>query len=110
MSSQDEIDVEEVSTWEDAMEARMDQMEEKMNSKFVQILTSITNLAKDNRSVGTPAISRLKRFPSTKGPTKPVASPTSNNVPPCEDANFRHRFVQSNDSSSAERPRANGST
>jgi hypothetical protein len=103
MLSQEDIGVENVSTWEDTIEARIEKQDskfEKMEAKMDKMLEMMTRQASVNSSVETPPVSRVRRLiPSSRGPATPS-----------EDANFRHRFAQSNESSSEERPRANAST
>jgi hypothetical protein len=113
MLSQDDIDVENVSTWEDTIEARIDKQDsnfEKMEAKMDKMLELITRQANIISSVETPPVSKVRRLiPFSRGPVTPIANRPSVE-PTCEDANFRHRFAQSNESSSAERPQASGST
>jgi hypothetical protein len=96
MLSQEDIGVENVSTWEDTIEARIEKQDlkfEKMEAKMDKILEMVTRQASVNSSVETPPVSKVRRLiPSSRGPATPS-----------EDANFRHRFAQSNESSSAER-------
>jgi hypothetical protein len=103
MLSEEDIGVENVSTWEDTIEARFEQQDlkfEKIEAKMDKILEMVIRQASVNSSVETPPVSQVRRLiPSSRAPATPS-----------EDANFRHRFAESNESSSEERPRANAST
>jgi hypothetical protein len=108
MLSQEDTGIDNVSTWEDSIEARFAQqdlkfenLEARMDAKMDKILEMMTRQTALNSSVETPPVSppvtRLRRLiPSSRAPATPS-----------EDANFRHRFAES---SSEERPQANAST
>ena len=93
-----------VSTWEDKMEAKTDRMEAKtdklearldnLDATVNKILEMVTRLGSsvETSPLSPPTVTRLRR------PTPSSIAPAT----PTEDANFRHRFA---DSSSEERPR-----